>query len=98
MLPVHLDSVRSRSGAIDLGNRPAFPPDDLIERGHTLTARRSCMSDLAIFKEHSRFFAVGPGEFYDRGRATHTFELNDVRELEVAQRAFKFFTRGGRRL
>ena len=49
------------------------------------------MTDLPFLKENSRFFAARPDELHYRGRATHAFKLNNVGELEIAERTLKFF-------
>ena len=51
------------------------------------------MTNLPLLKENSRFFTARPDELYYRGRAAHAFKLNNVGELEIAERALKFFRR-----
>src|SRR6202162_668339 len=97
MLPVHLDRTRAWAGPGHFGNGPAFPAHDLVESRQPLTAWRSGVPDLAVLKKDARLFAVRPGELHHGRRAAHAFELNDVRELEIAQRAFKFLAGCSRR-
>ena len=48
------------------------------------------MPDLASLEIHPRSFTLRPGELENGGRTVHAFELDDVREVEIAERALKF--------
>ena len=49
------------------------------------------MPHLSVFEKYPRLFAARPREFEDGGGAAHALELNDVGNVEVAQRPLKFF-------
>jgi hypothetical protein len=46
---------------------------------------------LAVNEINARLFLRRTGNFEDRGRAAHAFQLNDVGEMQITQRALKFF-------
>lgn len=49
------------------------------------------MTHLAVLKKDTRLFAPRPGELQSRSRPVHALQLNDVGNMEIAQRSMKFF-------
>ncbi len=49
------------------------------------------MPDLTALEIDARLLALRPGELQRRRRAAHAFELDNVGQVQVAQRALEFF-------
>ena len=48
------------------------------------------MAHLAVLEEDPRLLAARSGELEHRGRAAHALQLNDIRDVEIAQRSLEF--------
>src|SRR5450432_667515 len=72
---------------------PSLPFHDFVEGGPPFLARRSGVTHLPIFKVNARLLSTRPGKLQHRSRAADALELNDVGDVQIAQRSLKTFAR-----
>src|ERR1051325_1222654 len=58
------------------------------------TGRSSRVSDLPALKKDARFVSTWAGELERGAGSAHAFQLNDVGDVQIAQRPTKFFFAG----
>ena len=76
---------------------PAFPIDDLVKSFATFLARRGRVPHLAVLEINPRLLSPRAGKLERRSRAADALELNDVGDVQIAQRSLKTFAFAARR-
>ncbi len=90
-MPVEIDRPRAWRGAGHLGNLAAFPIHDFVKSGDSLFSGRGGVPHLSAFEIDARLFSLRAGELQRRRRSAHAFQLNDIGEVQIAERSLKFF-------
>ncbi len=90
-LPIELNRVRHPGRDRHFGDHPAFPVDDFVKRGQPFLARGSGVAHLAVLEINARLFPARAGELQHRGRAADALELNNIRNVQVTERALEAF-------
>ena len=90
-LPIDIDGTGRCLGAVDFRDLSTFPADDFIEGPHPFATGRNRVAYLAVIEINARLFPRRTGNFKGRGRAAHAFQLNDVQQMQITQRALEFF-------
>ena len=90
-MPVEIDGARALGGAGYFGNLAAFPIHDFVKGGDAFLSRRGRVPHLSAFEIDAGLFSLRSGELQRGGRSAHAFQLDDIGEVQIAERSLKFF-------